>query len=615
MNNDWMLFVPVLLPIVSAIVCYCIPENFKKLRNVFALISGFILFLVIINLYRAENLFYVSNWFFSTISFSLKASAFNKFILLWISIFSFLITLYVSARMAGERSREFITYLLITCGFACGAVLANSLLVLLFFWEGLLVTLYLFICLGGRENSHRTALKGFILVGFCDFCFILGVILYWRITGSFDFPDSPVTLKNLAVLSFALMVLGATGKAGALPFHTWIPDAAIDAPVSFMAFLPGALEKLIGIYLLVRICFDLFYLLPGSSASIGLMILGAFTIVIAVSMALIQKDIKRLLSYHAISQVGYMILGIGTGFPAGIVGGIFHMLNNAIYKSALFLGAGSVEQRTGTTELKSLGGLYREMPVTGLCFIICSAAISGVWPLNGYVSKEMIVHGCLETGYRIFAVSAWVGAILTFASFLKASHSIFLGERNKSLPQIKENTAPVLIPMVLLALLCVFFGLFSSIPVNTISASVSAANNLHSSTHPLNFFNAISGITFLCLIAAFLLHRYGWLKNDRKAYLASEIVHKLPVIHTIYDLAERKFFDIYEQTMKFVGVFSLALYHGFDRTCDWLYENLVVESGVKILNSLRTIHRGMVFSYAGWIFAGIIVIAIFVMIF
>ncbi|OQB72227.1 MAG: Na(+)/H(+) antiporter subunit D [candidate division TA06 bacterium ADurb.Bin131] len=614
MSNGSILLIPILLPVIAGIICYCIPDGLRKFRNVIALISGFALFLIVANFYKSGNLIYVSNWFFSTIVFSLKEDSFSRFILLWLSVFSFLITLYVSARMANERSREFITYLLITCGFACGAVLANSLLVLLFFWEGLLITLYLFICLGGKKSSHRTALKGFILVGFCDFCFILGVILYWRITGSFDFPDSPVALKGVGILSFSLMVLGATGKAGALPFHTWIPDAAIDAPVGFMAFLPGAFEKLIGIYLLVKICFNLFSLVPGSGASMGLMILGAFTIVIAVCMALIQKDIKRLLSYHAISQVGYMILGIGTGVPAGIVGGIFHMLNHAIYKSALFLGAGSVEQRTGTTDLKSLGGLYKEMPITGLCFIICSCAISGIWPLNGYISKEMIIDGCLETGYKIFAISAWLGAIFTFASFLKAMHSIFLGERNVSTPRVKEVGLPMLLPMIILALLCIIFGLFSSIPLVVISKFVPQGHMLHLSSHPLNLFNTVSGITILCLIAAFLLHRYGWLKNDRKPYLASEVVHNLPVIHTIYNLAERRFFDIYEQAIKFVKVFALALYYGFDRSSDWLYEKLVVESGIKMIKSLKSLHRGFISEYVGWIFIGMLVIAIFMFI-
>ena len=204
------------------------------------------------------------------------------------------------------------------------------------------------------------------------------------------------------------MMIGAIGKAGSMPFHTWIPDAAIDAPVAVMAFIPAALEKLLGIYMLARICLDLFKLEVNSQFSLVLMTVGALTIVLAVFMALIQKDLKKLLSYHAVSQVGYMMLGIGTAVPIGIAGGIFHMINHAMYKSGLFLAAGSVEQQTGTTELKKLGGLARVMPLTALGFVVCAAAISGIWPLNGFVSKEMVFHGSYETGYTIFTIAAWL---------------------------------------------------------------------------------------------------------------------------------------------------------------------------------------------------------------
>ena len=142
-----------------------------------------------------------------------------------------------------------------------------------------------------------------------------------------------------------------------MPFHTWIPDAAVDAPLPFMAFLPASLEKLLGIYLLARISLDMFKLSGGSWISMLLMTIGAITILLAVMMALVQKDYKRLLSYHAVSQVGYMILGIGTCLPIGIIGGLFHMINHALYKSCLFLTGGSVEKQTGTTDLAKLGGI------------------------------------------------------------------------------------------------------------------------------------------------------------------------------------------------------------------------------------------------------------------
>ena len=332
--------------------------------------------------------------------------------------------------MAGDpRIREYYGYLFLTAAMAAGAVLANNFVPLVFFWEGLLITLYALITIGGKElPPHRG--QGFLIGGFCDFCMILGIAILWSQTGTLRMSDISVVPQGLTAVSFYLMMIGAIGKAGSMPFHTWIPDAAIDAPVAVMAFIPAALEKLLGIYLLARICLDFFKLEVNSPFSLVLMTIGALTIVLAVFMALIQKDLKKLLSYHAVSQVGYMMLGIGTAVPIGIAGGIFHMINHAMYKSGLFLAAGSVEQQTGTTELKKLGGLYRAMPLTALGFLVCAAAISGIWPLNGFVSKEMIFHGSYETGYTIFTIAAWLGAILTFASFLKAGHSVFFGPRS-----------------------------------------------------------------------------------------------------------------------------------------------------------------------------------------
>ena len=249
-----------------------------------------------------------------------------------------------------------------------------------------------------------------------------------------------------------------------MPFHSWIPDAAIDAPLPFMAILPASIEKLLGIYFLARISLDLFTLRPGSWVSTTLMVVGRVTIILAVLMALVQKNYKRLLSYHAISQVGYMILGIGTALPIGIIGGLFHMINHAMYKSCLFLTGGAVEKQAGTTDLEKLGGLARGMPVTVICFIVAAASISGVPPFNGFFSKEMVYHAALESGWVFYAV-ALLGSFFTAASFLKLGHAAFFGKRAIDAPAVKEAPLPMLIPMIVLAGLCILFGVGNSIPL------------------------------------------------------------------------------------------------------------------------------------------------------
>ena len=511
------------------------------------------------------------------------------------------------------RRREYYGYLFLTAALAGGAVLANNFVPLVFFWEGLLITLYALINLGGK-NAHRTAVKSFIIGGFCDFCMILGIAILWSQTGTLRMSDLAVVPQGLTAVSFFLMLIGAMGKAGAMPFHTWIPDAAIDAPVSVMAFIPGALEKLLGIYLLVRIALDFFTLEINSPFCITMMIIGAATIVLAVFMALIQKDLKRLLSYHAVSQVGYMILGIGTAVPIGIIGGIFHMINNVIYKSGLFLAAGSVEQQTGTTELKKLGGLYRVMPFTALGFLVCAAAISGIWPLNGFVSKEMIFHGSYETGYTIFTIAAWLGAILTFASFLKAGHAVFFGPRNPETAPGQGKQKPHILSRSWSWPPCASCSASSTgsrlkfflEPI--LNGHLAAGETLHLTGHALALFNPIAMISMGCLLFALGLHIYGFKRGGNKAYMVSEPIHHLPVLHTIYDWAEARVFDLYEQGIKFLQALSRFLFKFVDRPIDFFYEKIVVAVGRTCTGILKAAHNGFYANYLAWTIGGLVLI-------
>lgn len=610
-----MLLLPILLPAALAVVFLLLPKALRVVRDVLAVAGAAALVYFAFVLFSVKSLRYTVPWLGLGIDFDLRLYHFSSFILLALAGFLVLIAIYTTVKMKdAPRGREFMAYIFLTAAFANGAALANNFVPLLFFWEGLLITLYGMITVGGRPTSGRTAVKALLISGFCDFCMILGIGLLWSVAGTATMSDISVEPTGLAAVAFVLMMIGAAGKAGAMPFHTWIPDAGIDAPVTFMAFLPAAFEKLLGIYLLARISLDFFKIRPGSGLSLLLMIVGAATIVLAVLMALVQKDLKRLLSYHAISQVGYMILGIGTAIPIGIAGGIFHMINHAMYKCGLFLSAGSVEHRTGTTELKKLGGLSREMPLTAFGFTVCALAISGVWPLNGFVSKEMVFHGALETGSVIFAVAAWVGAIFTFASFLKAGHSVFFGERSKEVPAVKESPTAIVLPILVLAGLCILFGVYNKLPLTLfiqpiLEGHVEAGAHVDFTAHALSVFNPVALISIGCLVLAFLLHRYGWLKGGRKPYLASESIHSLPGMHQAYDLAEKRVFDPYEQGIKGLQGLSLLLFKGIDRPIDFFFEKIVTVTGAKFTGILRKAHNGHYANYLAWCLAGLIILA------
>lgn len=610
--NSPALLIPILLPAGLAIITFLIPTRIKLLREIIAVLGSIVMLYFAFVFFSLKNLIYTIPWAGLGIDFDLRLYHFSSFILLALSGFVFLITVYSTIKMAkSTRIREYYGYLFLTAAFANGAVLANNFVPLVFFWEGLLLTLYGLITIGGNKDSHRTAVKAFLISGFCDFCMILGIGILWYLTGTLKMSQISIEPKGLAALSFVLMMIGAIAKAGAMPFHTWIPDAAIDAPVSFMAFLPASIEKLLGIYLLARISLDFFKLQVNSPLCILLMIIGAVTIVLAVFMALVQKDFKKLLSFHAISQVGYMILGIGTGIPIGIAGGIFHMINHAMYKCGLFLSSGSVEHRAGTTELKKLGGLKNEMPITALGFTVCALAISGVWPLNGFVSKEMVFHGALETGYTIFAIAAWLGAIFTFASFLKAGHSVFLGPRKQEIPKTKESESPIFIPIIILALLCIIFGVYNKLPLKLfiepiLEGHVEPGQHLNFSAHALSLFNPVAGISILCLLIALAIHFYGWNRADKQAHLASELIHKLPGLKSLYDWSEARIFDIYEQGIKFLRGLARILYIWIDRPIDYFYEKIVTVTGRTFTSILSAAHNGNYANYLAWCIAGLV---------
>jgi formate hydrogenlyase subunit 3/multisubunit Na+/H+ antiporter MnhD subunit len=611
--NPQNLLIPILLPFLLALFSFLLPKGVKWLREIVSVLGAAFFVYVAVAFFGQKETFFTLPWLGHGIDFELRLYQFSQFILIAVSGFTFLITLYSTVKMAGNsRLREYYGYLFLTTGMATGAVLANNLVPLIFFWEGLLITLYALITIGGK-NSHRTAVKAFLIGGFCDFCMILGIAILWSQTGTLRMTDISIVPQGLAAVSFYLMMIGAIGKAGSMPFHTWIPDAAVDAPVAVMAFIPAALEKLLGIYMLARICLDLFKLETNSAPSLVLMTLGALTIVLAVFMALIQKDLKKLLSYHAVSQVGYMMLGIGTAVPIGIAGGIFHMINHAMYKSGLFLAAGSVEQQTGTTELKKLGGLYRVMPLTTLGFVVCAAAISGIWPLNGFVSKEMIFHGSYETGYIIFTIAAWLGAILTFASFLKAGHSVFFGPRSLETATVKESKSPIYIPILALAALCVLFGVYSALPLKLfiqpiLAGHVAAGEHIDFTAHALAVFNPIALISMGCLLIALGMHVFGFKRGGNKAYLASEPIHRLPVLHTIYDWAEARVFDLYEQGIKFLQALSQFLFQFVDRPIDAFYEKVVVGIGRACSGLLQAAHNGLYANYLAWAIGGLVLI-------
>ena len=460
------------VPILVGMVCLFIADRLKVITRLLAFITTSAIFAASIRIFILKPLYWPPVPVPTFIVDNLSALAG-----LGISFFALLVTLYSFGYTEKDNGRYF-GYILMTLGCSLGAVFANNLIILIVFWGFLAVLLYLLVAMRQTLAASASAKKALIIIGGTDALMIFGVGLLWKMTGTFVMDGIHVSLNGaLPYAAFLCILIASFTKAGVVPFHSWLPDVAENGPASVTAYLPASLDKLLGVYLLARISLSMFVM--NSVSNTILLAVGAITIVFAVAAALVQHDLKRLLGYHAVSQVGYMVLGIGTANPVGIAGGLFHMVNNALYKSCLFLGAGAVEKRTGTSDLSSLGGLSKYMPVTFISFLTASFAISGIPPLNGFFSKWMIYQGIIELAngknplWIIWLIAAMFGGALTIASFIKLLHAIFLGRASARCAGVKEVGISMALPMVTLAVICILFGVFAfSIPISLLISPV-----------------------------------------------------------------------------------------------------------------------------------------------
>mgnify|MGYP000052907553 CR=1 FL=1 len=286
---------------------------------------------------------------------------------------------------------------------------------------------------------------------------------------------SVMQYSHLDKIALALLVAAFAMKCGAVPMHFWTPDAYSVAPASITAMLVAASQA--SLYALFRVCFTLYGLTLNLEVIGGaLIIFGLLSMFVGVTMAIPQKDIKRLMAYHAISQTGYMLLGVGVGLYLlakpefssygikAMEGGIFHIINHAMYKGLLFLTAGAVYYRLKTRNLNEMGGLGHTMPYTAIFFIIGALAIAGIPPFNGFASKLLIYEAAYKVS-PILSIIAMLVSILTLASFVKVFHSAFMGPK---IHNVEEAPKSMLVGMAVLTFVIIFFGLFPGWVVNHI---------------------------------------------------------------------------------------------------------------------------------------------------
>lgn len=383
----------------------------------------------------------------------------NALMLVIVSLVSCLVHTYSKGYMHGdERFHVFYAYLGLFTFAMLGLVISPNLLQTYIFWE--LVGVGSFLLIGFyfyKEEARAAAKKAFIMTRIGDVGLLIGMILLFWETKSFEYSEIFAAVQNGAVsqsmitLTAILIFIGAVGKSGQFPLHTWLPDA-MEGPTPVSALIHAATMVAAGVYLVAAL-FPLF--LASKTALLVIAVIGGITAIFAASIGLVQTDIKRVLAYSTVSQLGYMMLALGS---AGYVAGVFHLMTHAFFKALLFLAAGSVIHAVHTQNIEEMGGLWKKLRLTGPLFLIGTLAISGVPLLSGFFSKDEILASAWEGGHPILFVLALIAAFFTAFYMFRLFFMVFTGEARGDQKHVHESPSNMTIPMIILGVLAVIGG-------------------------------------------------------------------------------------------------------------------------------------------------------------
>ena len=409
------------------------------------------------------------------IGIALEVDALSLFFGLLVATAVLVSCIYSIQYMSHDHNvREYYTLFLMLSGGVMGLVLSGDIFNMFIMVE---ILTFAAVALTAFRNTAKGALEAafkYLVVGSMgSTCILVGTIMLYAQVHTLNFAQLsaliPGNLNNATKLSFALLFIGFGTKAFIVPFHPLAADAHGAAPASISVLISGVLTKS-GIYGIIRLCYFLFQSMGLGTVQFMLVFFGCMSMFICVTMALAQHDFKRLLAFHSISQIGYVLTAVGLCTALGISAGLYHAMNHTLFKGLLFLAAGAVLHQTGTTDLDRLGGLSRKMPWTTVLFLIGAFSISGIPPFNGFASKWMIYQATYEKavesgniGFLLVTIIALITSVLTLASFVKVSQSVFFGQLPKEYENVKEVSFGMRFAMCIFALLCVFTGLFPNV--------------------------------------------------------------------------------------------------------------------------------------------------------
>jgi len=589
----------------GAIVTYFAGKVWKALRELFAVIFSLILVGMIIYVYNrySDEILKIG---FLNFNIVFRLNALSWLFAIMISGITFLSILFSLKYIKGRENLNFYyAMLLLVNASMLGIVFAGDLISFYIFWEIMSWSTFLLISYN-KGKALNAGLKYIIMSLVGSMAILIGIILLYLKFGSLDISFisaniNTVSTKYIIYIS-SLFFIGFGVKSAIVPLHTWLPDAHSEAPSPFSAILSGILIKM-GIYgfIIILYIFWGIKIITTLNPTLNiftmvLSIIGALTIVIPTFIALLQNDAKRLLAWHSVGQMGYIILGISFGTSLGLAGGIFHIINHASFKALLFLTVGAVEYRTqGVRDLNSLGGFIKKMPVTFITALIGALGIIGVPLTNGFVSKWLIYKSSILEGHPFLAFAALIGTWGTILSFYKFIHNIFLGQLPRKYENIKKAPFSMQLPLIILSVLIILFGILPGIPLKVINAigisfGLKSLNvtiwGIASDTGTLNTINIFSAV-LVASIVVWLFFRIG--KKSKKVpqesnYAAGSYIPEGKYHYTV---------EFYGPLYRMIAPYLRDVIDDF---YNWLAERIKV-----LCNGIRKIYTGDVGIYVLYI--------------
>lgn len=472
-NTNILLVLPVLIPVLTGIVTLFLWKN-KQLQTSVTIAGSAILLIACIGI--LESVYtkgilstQVGNWP-APFGITFVSDMLSAVMLVLTALISTAVSIYSISAVDSQRKffGFYPIYNILIMG-VCGAFLTGDLFNLFVWFEVILISSFVLLTLGGEKPQIESAIKYVTLNLISSTLFLTAIGLIYGITGTLNMADLAVKLSTIenssVVTAISILFLISFGiKSAVFPLFFWLPSSYHTPPVAISSFFAGLLTK-VGVYALIRI-FTLIFVDDTFYTHTLLLVIAGFTMFTGVLGAAAQNEFRRILSFHIISQIGYMVMGLALFTPLALAGSVFYIIHHIIVKSNLFLVSGLVGRLSGTFELKKLGGYYSSFPFISALFLIPALSLAGIPPLSGFWAKLTIIRSGLQKDEYIIVAVALIVGILTLFSMTKIWMEVFW---KKGTDDINQDTVdiyrdksliPLIIPIIFLALITLFIGFY-----------------------------------------------------------------------------------------------------------------------------------------------------------